>query len=136
KLLRHGPDRFRGQRDRHDRMFRFKILQVRLEHPEEKIDLVGRLRDFENTNMCFLARTGSSSRSPSRTGTSQSRLVFVRTRKGDAQGQLAGDQINAAQSNGELFEKAPENEKQRLGGFDLMIELKTFIERFRRLNKF
>ena len=46
------------------------------------------------------------------------------------------DEINAAQSNGELFEKSPENEQQRLSGFDFVIELKTFIESFWRLNKF
>ena len=36
------------QRDSNDRMFRSKILQMRMEHPEEKIDIVCRLRNFEN----------------------------------------------------------------------------------------
>src|SRR5437660_2377228 len=93
-------------------MFRFKILQVRLEHPEEKIDIVGRLRDFENA------------------------LVSLLIRKTDPQGQFFRDEIDAAQPKGKLLQKPAEHEKQRLGGFDLMIELKTFVERFRRLNKF
>jgi len=102
----------RGQRDRDDRMFRFKILQVGLEHSKEKIDIVRWLRNFENALVRFLFR------------------------KRDPQGQFLGDQIDRAQSQSELFEKPPENEEQRLGRFDLVIELKTFLERFRRLNQF
>src|SRR5438876_4824211 len=85
---------------------------MRLEHPEEKIDIVGRLRDFENA------------------------LVDLRIRKSDPQGEFAGDEIDAAQSQGELLQKPAEHEQERLSCFDLMIELKTFVEGFRRLNKF
>src|SRR5436309_2112265 len=100
-------------------MFRFKILQVRLEHSKEKIDIVGRLRDFENALV-----------SASRTG------ICLIIRKSDPQRQLARDEINRAQPERELLEKPAEDEEQRLGGLDLVIELKTFVERFRRLNKF
>src|SRR6202030_241043 len=37
---------------------------------------------------------------------------------------------------GKLFQKPSQHEEERFGGLDLMIELKTFVERFRRLNKF
>src|SRR5436190_2719146 len=93
-------------------MFRFKILQVCLEHSKEKIDIVGRLRDFENT------------------------LVTLSIRKTDHQRQFFRDQIDRAQSQGELLQKTSKHEEQRLSSFDLVIELKTFLERFRRLNKF
>ncbi len=93
-------------------MFRFKILQVCLEHPEEKIDIVARLRDLENA------------------------LVTLLTRKTDAERQFFRDQIDRAQPQRELIQKPAEHEEQRLGGLDLMIELKTFLERFRWLNKF
>ena len=109
----------RGQRNRHDRMFRFKILQVRLEHSKEKIDIIGRLRDFENALV-----------SASRTG------ICLIIRKTDPERQFLRDQIDAAQPKGKLFQKPAEHEEQWLGGFDLVIELKTFVERFRWLNKF
>src|SRR5437764_405846 len=100
-------------------MFRFKIFQVRLEHPKEKIDIVGRLRDFENALV-----------SASRTG------ICLIIRKTDPERQFLRDQIDAAQPKGKLFQKPPEDEKQRLRGFDLVIELKTFLKSFRWLNKF
>src|SRR5882724_5403877 len=93
-------------------MFRFKILQVCLEHSKEKIDIVGRLRDLENA------------------------LVTLLTRKTDAERQFFRDEIDRAQPQGELFQKPAEHEEQRLRGLDLVIELKTFLERFRWLNKF
>src|SRR5882724_7481226 len=93
-------------------MFRFKILQVCLEHSKEKIDIVGRLRDLENA------------------------LVTLLTRKTDAERQFFRDQIDRAQPQSELLQKPAEHEEERLRCFDLVIELKTFIERFRWLNKF
>src|SRR5882724_11893763 len=93
-------------------MFRFKILQVCLEHPEEKIDIVARLRDLENA------------------------LVTLLIRKTDAERQFFRDQIDPAQSQREVLQKPAEHEQQRFGGFDLVIELKAFLERFRWLNKF
>src|SRR5262249_52795187 len=117
------------ERDGHDRMLRSKIFQVRVEHPEEKIDIHRWLRDFENA-LVSASRTG--------TGwfTRQGGFAFARIRKCDREREFAGDEINAAQPEHELLEKSPQNEKQRLGGFDLVIELKTFVERFRRLNEF
>src|ERR1700736_5337443 len=85
---------------------------MRLEHPEEKIDIVGRLRDFENP------------------------FVRLFVRKTDPQRQLFRDQINAAQPKGELLQKSSKHEQQRLRGLDLVIEFETFVERFRWLNKF
>ena len=93
-------------------MLGFKILQVRLEHSKEKIDIVGRLRDFENA------------------------LVSLLTRKTDLQRQFSCDEIDRAQPQSELLQKPTEHEEQWLRRFDLVIELKTFVERFRRLNKF
>src|SRR5262249_37347119 len=119
KLLRDRPDRLCAQGDRNNGMIGSKILQVRVEHPEEKIDIVSRLRDFENVLV-----------SASRTG------IGLFARKCDRERQFACDQINAAPPERELLEKPTQNEKQRLGGFDLVIELKTFIERFRQLNEF
>src|SRR5438552_7126069 len=103
-------------------MFRFKILQVRLKHSKEKIDIVGRLRDFENALVTLLVRHGG--------------FVLARIRKTDAERQFFRDEIDRAQPQGELLQKPAEHEKERLRSFDLMIELKTFIERFRWLNKF
>ena len=109
-------------------MLRFKILQVRLEHSKEKIDIVGRLRDFENAFVSFLTR-------PGRRGDHRG-FVLARIRKTDHQRQFFRDQIDRAQSQGELLQKTSKHEEQRLRRFDLVIELKTFLERFRWLNKF
>src|SRR5207237_10885870 len=98
-------------------MFRFKILQVRLEHPEKKIDIIGRLRDFENPLV-----------SASRTG------ICLIIRKTDPERQFLRDQIDAAQSQRELLQKPAQDEEQRLRGFDLVIELETFLKTFRGLN--
>src|SRR5213082_3269035 len=110
-------------------MFRFKILQVRLEHSKEKIDIIGRLRDFENALV-------SARSEPDWHCTGICWFVLPRIRKTDPQSQFPCDQIDAAQPKGKLFQKPPEHEEQWLGGFDLVIELKTFLKSFRWLNKF
>ena len=95
---------------------------MRLEHPEEKIDIVGRLRDFENALVSLRIRPGG--------------FVLARIRKSDPQGHLVCDEIDAAQSQRELLQKPAEHEQERLSRLDLVIELKTFVEGFGRLNKF
>src|SRR2546423_15059566 len=97
-----------------------------LEHPEEKIDVIGRLRDFESAS-----RTGICA---SLTGICLS--LLLRIRKSDRECELARDEIDAVQSKRELLKEPPEDEEQRLRGLDLMIELKTFLKNFRGLNKF
>src|SRR2546427_3473833 len=100
-------------------MFRFKILQVRLEHSKEKIDIVSRLRDFEDP-LVSASRTGISLFTrPSRRG-DHGGFVLARIREGDGESELARDQIDCAQPQSELFQKPAEDEKQRLGGLDLM----------------
>ena len=96
--MRNRSDRFRAQRNGNDRVIRFKILQMRLEHSEEKIDIVTRLRDFEHTNVYFLGRTDSASRSPSRTGSCRcrDRFIVARIRERDRQCQLFRDEIDRA----------------------------------------
>src|SRR5437763_8363923 len=100
-------------------MFRFKILQMRLEHSKEKIDIHRWLRDFESAS-----RTGSCR--------CRDRFIVAGIRERDRQRQLFRDEINCTEPERELFEKPPELEEQRLGGLDLMIELRTFGKRFRR----
>src|SRR5262249_60499492 len=106
-------------------MLRSKIFQVRVEHPEEKIDIHRWLRDFENA-LVSASRTG--------TGwfTRQGGFAFARIRKCDREREFAGDEINAAQPEHELLEKSPQNEKQRLGGFQLPVAPQTSVARFRR----
>src|ERR1700693_2577871 len=100
KLLRRRPARFRAKRDGNDWMFRFKILQMRLQHPEEKIDIVRRLRDFKNS-LVSASRTGiglfareSGFVSP----VGRVRLVadLARIRESDRERELTHDEINAA----------------------------------------
>src|SRR5436190_4961012 len=93
-------------------MLRSKILQMHLEHPEQKIDIVCRLRNFENA------------------------LVTLFIRERDSQRQFFRDEINCCQTHGELLQKTAEHEKQRLGCFDFALKLETLLERLRRPNQF
>src|SRR6476619_5131254 len=93
-------------------MLRSKILQMRLEHPEQKIDIVCRLRNFENV------------------------LVYLFIPERDLQRQFFRDQINCCQTHRELFQKTAQHKKQRLGCFDFALKLKTLVERLRRPNQF
>src|SRR3984893_17373983 len=93
-------------------MLRFKILQMRVQHPKEKIDIVGRLRNFESA------------------------LVSLLVRKTDPQGDFFGDEIDRSQPQRELLQKPAQHEKQRLGSLNLVFEFKALIKRLRRLNKF
>src|SRR4026208_2075458 len=93
-------------------MLRAKILQMRLEHPKEKIDIVCRLRNFENA------------------------LVYLFILKRDSQRQFFDDEINCCQTHRELFQKTAQHEKKRLGCFDFPLKLETLLERLRRLNQF
>jgi hypothetical protein len=105
-------DRLCAQRDGNDRVLGSKILQMRLEHPEQKIDIVCRLRNFENPFVNLVAR------------------------ERDSQGQFFRDEINCCQPYSELLQKPAEHEKQRLGGFDFALKLETLLERLRWPNQF
>src|SRR5207249_2133375 len=95
-----------------DRMLGSKILQMRLKHPEQKIDISCRLRNFENT------------------------LVTLFVRERDSQRQFLCDQINCAQPHRQLLQKTAEHEKKRLGCFDFALKLEALLERLRRPNQF
>src|SRR5438309_3293627 len=99
-----------------------KILQMRLEHPEQKIDIVCRLQNFENSFVYLFARHGG--------------FVLARIRERESQRQFFGDEINCCQTHGELLQKPAEHEKQRLGCFDFALKLETLLERLRRPNQF
>src|SRR3954451_7231613 len=85
---------------------------MRLEHPEQKIDIVCRLRNFENA------------------------LVYLFIAEGDSQRQFICDEINCCQTHRELFQKTAQHKKQRLGCFDFALKLETLLERLRRPNQF
>ena len=48
ELLAGRFDRFRAQRDGNNWKVGAKILQMRVKHPKKKIDIICRLRNFEN----------------------------------------------------------------------------------------
>src|SRR5207244_113685 len=91
ELFAGGFNRLRAERDSNDRMFGSKILQMRLEYPEQKIDVVCRLRNFENSFVYLFARHGG--------------FVLARIRERESQRQFFCDQINCAQAHGELLQK-------------------------------
>src|SRR5439155_16021751 len=104
--------RLRAQRDSNDRVFRSKILQMRLEHSEKKIDIIGRLRNFDNLLVCL--------------------LIYKR----DLQRQFFCDEIDGTQTHCELLQKTPEHKKERLCCFNFVLEFKAFLKRLRRSDEF
>src|SRR5882724_6147537 len=103
-------------------MLRSKILQMRLKHPEQKIDIVCRLRNFENPFVTLFARHGG--------------FVLARICEGDSQRQFLCNEINCCQTHRELLQKTAQHEKQRLGCFNFAFKLETLLERLRRANQF
>ena len=103
-------------------MFRFKILQMHMQHPEEKIDIVGWLWNFEAAFVTLFVRRSES--------------VPWRIRKSNSQGDFFGDEINRTQPQRELLQKPAEHKKEWLSRFDFVFELEAFFKRLRWLNKF
>src|SRR5436190_23852922 len=103
-------------------MLRAKILQMRLKHPEEKIDIVCRLRNVENPFVTLFARHGG--------------FVLTRICERDSQRQFFRNEINCCQTHGELLQKPAQHEKHRLGCFDFPLKFETLLERLRRPNQF
>ncbi len=103
-------------------MFRFKILQMRVQHSKEKIDIVGWLRNFENAFVNLLVRRSES--------------VPWRIRKSNSQGDFFDDEIDRTQPQRELLQKPAQHEKEWLSRFDFVFELEAFFKRLRWLNKF
>src|SRR5205823_14662121 len=81
---------------------------MRMQHPEEKIHIVGRLRNFENA------------------------LVNLFIRERDAQSQFFCDEINSAQPDGELLQKSAKHAEKRLGRFNFVLKFETLLECLRR----
>ena len=79
-----------------------------MQHPKEKIDIVRWLRNFETAFV----------------------LLFVR--ESNSQGQFFSDEVNRAQPQGELLQKATQYKEERLGGFDFIFEFEAFLKRLRR----
>src|ERR1700731_1933490 len=92
-------------------MLGFEILQVRLQHAKEEIDIIRRRGNLETT------------------------LVGSSIAKLNPQPELFRDEIDSAQAKSELRQKAAQNKQQRFGGFDFVFKLKTFVKTFRRLNE-
>src|SRR5262245_60807764 len=110
-----------------------KILQMRLEHPEQKIDIVCRMGDFENRFVTLFARHGGFVSPVARIRPVSD---LARIRECDSQRQFFRHEINCSQPHGELLQKPSEHEQQRLGCFDFALKLETLLERLRWPNQF
>src|SRR6202035_1514616 len=92
-------------------MLRSKILQMRVEHAKEQIDIIGWLRNFENPFVCLLIS------------------------ECDSQGQFFCDEIEGTQTHCELLQKTADHEKKWLGCFNFVLKFKALFERLRRSNQ-
>src|SRR5690242_16197930 len=96
KLFLGGFNRLRAERDSNDWMFRSKILQMRVQHPKEKIDIIGWLRNFENALVNLFACHGE--------------FVLARIRERNLQRQFFCYEIDPSQPQRELLQKTAEHE--------------------------
>src|SRR5215475_7047650 len=106
---------------------------MRLKHPEQKIDVVCRLRNFKNAFVYLFDHHGEF---VSPVGRIHSVADLARIRERDSQRQFFRYEINCCQTHNELLQKAAEHEKQRLGCFDFALKLETLLERLRGANQF
>ena len=111
KLLLASTRRLGFQRDCHDRMFGPKIFQMGLEKAKEQIDGVGWIGDLEPM------------------------FVFRLVGKPQTKSQLLSNEIERAEAPGQLLEETPQDKKERLGGFDFVLELDLLEKNFRRPHK-
>ena len=111
KLLPRRLDWLGLERDGDDWLLRFKILQMRVQHSEEKIDIIGRLRNFEAA------------------------LVLFFIRKSNLKSQFFCDQIDCTESQSELLQKTAQHKEERFDCFDFVFELETLDKRFRGLHQ-
>src|SRR5438034_11779580 len=81
---------------------------MRLEHPKEKIDIIGRLRNFEAA------------------------FVLLLIRKSNPQGEFFCDEVNSAQPHRELLQKTAQHKEERLCCFNFVFEFEALVERLRR----
>jgi len=99
------------ERNGDNRLLRCKILEMGVQHPEKKIDIVGRLRNFEAA------------------------LVVFFIRKSNPKSDFFRDQVNRTQAQRELLQKTAQHEEQWLNCFDFMFELEVLAKRFRWLHQ-
>ena len=87
---------------------------MRVQHSEQKIDVVGRLRNCENPLVNLFVRHGGS--------------VLWRIRERDAQGQFFCNEIDCAQPHCKLLQKTSQHEKEWLGCFNLIFKFEALFK--------
>src|SRR3954465_7339348 len=106
ELLKRRLGCFRLEADSDDRRYGSKIFQVRLQHPEKRFDVVGRLGDLKPVR------------------------VTVLVAESDFELELARHQMESAKSNGKLLEKPSQYKEKRFAGFNFVFEFERFFKRF------
>src|SRR5256884_3922664 len=84
---------------------------MRVQHPEEHLDVIARLRNFKIMP------------------------VRVLVAKGNFQLELARDEVERFEPERELLQKTAQNKEQRLNRFDFIFELERFLEKLRHGNE-
>ena len=109
KLLPPRPGRLRFQRHGHNWMVGAEIFQMGLEEAEQQLNRVGRIGNLKAMLVARFIRLRES--------------VLWRIGESEAKDQLLGDKVKRAESPGELFEKSLQDEEERLGRFDFVLEI-------------
>ena len=107
ELLPARGRRLQGHGHGHDRVLRAKIFQMSLKEAEEDLHRVSRIGNLETV------------------------LILGFVRESELESELAGDEIKRAEAAAQLFKEAPQDKKERLGGFDFVLEFDLFLENFR-----
>src|SRR6266404_7110680 len=102
------------ERDGDDWLIRCKILQMRVQHPKEKIDIIGRLRNFEAALVLFFIRHGES---VSPVGRIRPVADLWRIRKSNPKSQFFCDQIDRTEAQSKLLQKTAQHKEERFDCF-------------------
>src|SRR4051812_9737117 len=112
KLLEGGLGCFRFQRNGNDRRLGSKIFQVRVQHSEQRFDVIRRLGNLESVDVIALVA------------------------ECDLELQLADDEMNRVEPHRKLLKKPAEHEEERLARLNLRFEFEGLLERFTDRDEF
>jgi hypothetical protein len=121
KLLLAGSGGYRFQGNGYDRVGRAEIFQMSLEEPKKQRHRIGRVRNLEAMGVDGFVRG--------------SEFVLWQISESKSQRHFLEDEIEDAETPGELLEKSLQDKQEGFSSFDFVLELYLFGKNFRWPNE-